>query len=89
MQSKAETVEQYFSEMPVEHREQLSKVRNVILKNLPAGYEEVMNWGMISYQVPMTTYSDTYNGKPLMYAALASNKNNMAVHLMGLYISED
>jgi len=42
------------------------------LENLSEGYEEVMNWGMITYQVPLETYPDTYNGKPLMYAALAS-----------------
>ncbi len=28
---------------------------------------------------------ETYNKKPLMYAALASQKNHMAVYLMGSY----
>jgi hypothetical protein len=47
-----------------------------------------MNWGMIAYEVPLTTFPDTYNGKPLMYAALASQKNHMAVYLSGIYSSE-
>lgn len=48
-----------------------------------------MNWGMITYQVPLKTYPNTYNGKPLMYAALASQKNHLAVYLSGIYIDED
>ncbi len=47
-----------------------------------------MNWGMITYQVPLKTYPDTYNSQPLMYAALASQKNHMAVYLMGIYSAE-
>jgi hypothetical protein len=39
--------------------------------------------------VPLDVYPDTYNGKPLMYAALASQKNHMAVYLTGIYMSEE
>ncbi|MFC1866466.1 DUF1801 domain-containing protein [Chloroflexota bacterium] len=60
----------------------------MILDNLPSGYEEVMNWGMITYQVPLAVYPDTFNKKPLMYAALSSQKNHMAVYLMGIYLNE-
>jgi hypothetical protein len=61
----------------------------VIIENLPVGYVEEMNWGMISYSVPLETYPDTYNGQPLLYAALASQKNHMAVYLTGVYADED
>ena len=44
-----------------------------------------MNWGMITYQVPLFTYPDTYNGEPLMYARLASQKNYMAGYLSAVY----
>ena len=44
-----------------------------------------MNWGMITYEIPLSMYPDTYNGKPLMYAALASQKNHMVVYLIGIY----
>ena len=74
MQSKANSVEQYLNELPEDRKESLSIVREAIVKNLPTGYVEVMNWGMITYEVPLETFPDTYNGKPLMYAALASKK---------------
>jgi uncharacterized protein YdhG (YjbR/CyaY superfamily) len=82
-------VEEYLAELPADRQEAIRAVREVILENLPDGYEEVMNWGMIAYEVPLETYSDTYNGKPLMYAALASQKNHMAVYLTSIYMTED
>ncbi len=88
MKSDAKSIEAYLAELPAERRAALEKVRQTILENLPAGYEEVMNWGMITYQVPLETYPDTYNKKPLMYAALASQKNHMAVYLMGIYMND-
>ena len=86
MQSKANTVKQYLNELPNDRKKAISIVRETILKNLPDGYDEVMNWGIITYEVPLETYPNTYNGKPLMYAALASQKNYMAVYLMGCYM---
>jgi hypothetical protein len=88
VQSKATTVEAYLKELPADRQAALERVRQVILENLPAGFEEAMNWGMIAYQVPLETYPDTYNKQPLMYAALASQKNHMAVYLTGIYASD-
>jgi uncharacterized protein YdhG (YjbR/CyaY superfamily) len=88
MRSSASTVEEYLVELPEERREAIQAVRRIILENLPEGYEEAMNWGMITYQVPLETYPDTYNGQPLMYAALSSQKNHMAVYLTGIYMDE-
>jgi len=88
MRSEALTVEEYLSDLPAERCRSIQVVRRVILENLPPGYEEVMNWGMITYQVPLETYPDTYNKKPLMYSALASQKNHMAIYLTGAYIDE-
>ncbi|MBN1267416.1 MAG: DUF1801 domain-containing protein [Anaerolineales bacterium] len=89
VKSIASTIEQYLAELPEDRREAIETVREVILDNLPAGYEEVMNWGMITYQVPLEVYPDTYNKQPLMYAALASQKNHMAVYLTSIYLDED
>jgi uncharacterized protein YdhG (YjbR/CyaY superfamily) len=85
VQSTAKTVADYIAELPEDRHEAISQLREVILERLPDGYEEAMNWGMITYQVPLETYPDTYNGKPLMYAALASQKNHFAVYLSGIY----
>lgn len=88
MRSEATTVEEYLAELPADRREALSAVRAVILEHLPDGVVESMNWGMIAYEVPLATYPDTYNGQPLMYAALGSQKNHMAVYLTAVYGSE-
>lgn len=87
--STASTVEEYLAELPDDRRDAIAEVRDVILANLPDGYEEAMNWGMISYQVPLERCPDTYNGEPLMYAALASQKNHMAVYLTGVWVQDD
>ena len=52
---------------------------------LPADLEEVMAWGMISYQVPFSIAPETYNGKPLLFAAIASQKNYISLYLMSIY----
>ncbi len=83
--SKAKTVAAYLKELPAERREVIAAVRKTILSNLPAGYEERMNWGMISYEVPLSRYPKTYNGQPLSYVALAAQKNYYAVYLMSVY----
>ena len=88
MRSEVTTVDQYLAGLPDDRREAIETVRATILENIPDGYEEAMNWGMITYQIPLETYPDTYNKQPLMYAALASQKNYMAVYLMGIYSAE-
>lgn len=85
VRSEATTVDQYLAELDPERREQISAVREVVLANLPGGYQEAMNWGMISYEVPLERYPDTYNKQPLAYAGLASQKNHMSLYLMALY----
>lgn len=85
MRSTAKTVDDYLAELPGDRLDAVTQLRETILENLPPGYEEAMNWGMITYQVPLETYPDTYNGQPLMYAALASQKNHFAVYLSGIY----
>lgn len=87
--SNASTVEEYLDELAEDRCEAISTVRNVIVANLPAGYVEHMEWGMITYSVPLETYPDTYNKKPLQYAALASQKNHMAVYLSAVYGNPD
>ena len=79
--SKATTPSAYLASLPAERRKVVAAVRKVIRENLPAGYVESMNWGMLAYEVPLTRYPDTYNGQPLMYLALAAQKNNYALYL--------
>ena len=83
--SGATSVDDYLNELPPERRAIIAAVRDVINRNLPQGYRETMNWGMISYELPLERYPDTYNGQPLMYAALAAQKSYHAIYLPAIY----
>ena len=83
--SRARTVEAYLKELPDDRRSVVSKLRNVIRRRLPSGYQEAMNWGMIAYQVPLERYPETYNGEPLLYAAIAAQKRHYSLYLTTVY----
>ncbi len=88
MNSDATTVDDYLGELDPTRKASVAAVREVILENLPDGYEEIMQYGMISYIVPTTILAETYNGQPLMYAALASQKRYMSLYLTNVYSDE-
>jgi hypothetical protein len=84
VRSKATTVQEYLDELPEDRRAVISAVRKTILRHLPRGYREALSWGVISYEIPLERFPDTYNGHPLSYVALAAQKNHYALYLMGL-----
>lgn len=81
----AKTVAEYLANLAPETRASIERVRDVILKNLPDGYEEGIAWGTITYSVPLSRYPNTYNGQPLCLAALAAHRSTSSVYLMGVY----
>jgi len=88
MQSKATTVDRYLADLPDDRREAITKIRAVIRKNLPKGFEETIQYGMIGYVVPHKLYPPGYHcdpTQPLPFACLASQKNHMALYLMSIY----
>ncbi|MBM4107632.1 MAG: DUF1801 domain-containing protein [Phycisphaerae bacterium] len=88
MQSKASTVAQYLAGLPPDRRAAISAVRRAVLDNLDRGFAEGMQYGMIGYYVPHSIYPAGYHcnpEQPLPFAALASQKNHMAVYLMSVY----
>ena len=85
MESNPATVEEYLASLPEDRRTAIAAVRDVINEHLPEGYVEQTDRDMISWVVPLATKPDTYNGKPLCYVALASQKHHMSVYLMVLY----
>jgi hypothetical protein len=90
MQSKATTVDDYLKELPEDRRAAISKIRQVIRRNLPKGIAEGMTYGMIGYFVPHKLYPAGYHcdpKQPLPFAGLASQKNHMAVYMMCVYQS--
>ena len=82
---KASTVSAFLSELTPEERTDIQQVRDVVRKNLPRGYEEGLNYGMICYTIPLSRYASTYNGQALCYAALAAHKSFNTLYLMNVY----
>ena len=83
--SKAKTVDEYLAELPEERRAVMSAVRELVNRHLPAGYVETMNWGMVSWEIPLSRYPVTYNKQPLSYVALAAQKQYYALYLTLCY----
>ena len=71
------------------HGEVVSAVRDLVRRHMPAGYRETMNWGMITWELPLARYPDTYNGQPLCYVGLGAHKTYNSLYLMGTYGSSD
>jgi hypothetical protein len=63
----------------------VSKVRAAVKKAMPKGYAEEINFGAITYAIPLKRYPNTYNKQPLCYAALAAQKNHYSLYLMNVY----
>ena len=76
---------EYLEELPDVRRGDLEVVRASMLAAIPSGVVETTNWGRISYEIPLERYLDTYNGQPLLFAALANQKRHMAVYLHCIY----
>ncbi len=88
MQSKAASVVEYIAGLPGERQKAITEIRKVIKKNLPKGFKECMSYGMIGYVVPLSTYPAGYHCDPrlpLGFMCLASQKNYIALHHMGVY----
>lgn len=92
MQIKADTPEEYLEKIPAERKEPMEKLRQVILKNLPEGFEETISYGMIGYVVPHSIYPDGYHCSPelpLPFMNIASQKNFIALYHSGIYANEE
>lgn len=88
MQSTAKTPDQYLKELPADRKEAISRLRDEVLKNLPKGFKELMNYGMLGYVVPHEIYPSGYHcdpKQPLPFACIASQKNHIAFYHMGIY----
>lgn len=88
MATPAASADAYLAALPPDRRQALAAVRAVIRANLPPGFEEGVQFGMIAYHVPLARYPDTYNKQPLCLAALAAQKQHLAVYLMGVYVDD-
>jgi hypothetical protein len=92
MTSKAQSPEEYINEVPEERKGAIERLRAVILKNLPKGFEEGISYGMIGYYVPHSIYPNGYHCDtklPLPFMSFASQKNSINFYHMGIYANKD
>jgi len=92
MTSDAKNASEYLKSIPEDRKIHVEKLRNVILKNMPKGFEEGMNYGMLGYFVPHTIYPKGYHCKPadpLPFMGLASQKNSINFYHMGIYAKKE
>jgi hypothetical protein len=84
-QHSRDAIQEYFAGLPDERARILRGLRKTILANLPAGFTEEFRNEVLTYVIPLSAYSDTYNGHPLLLAALASQKTFVTLYLMAVY----
>ena len=92
MTSNAKTPDEYFATLPEERREPMLRLREVLKKNLPRGFEECMGYGMLGFSVPHRIYPKGYHCDPklpLPFVGMASQKNFISLYHMGLYADKE
>lgn len=88
MPSKVATVKEYIDNLTEERTAPVKKLRAVIRKNIPKGFKETINYGMIGYVVPHAKYPAGYHCDPklpLPFINLASQKSHIGFYHMGIY----
>ena len=88
MKIDANSPDEYVEKVPEERRDSFKRLRQTVLDHLPAGFEEVMSYGMIGYVVPHSLYPDGYHctpALPLPFMNIANQKNFIAFYHMGIY----
>ena len=92
MKYKASTPEEYIAQIPNERKEAMQKLRSVILKNIPEGFEEGIYYGMIGYYVPHSIYPNGYHCTPelpLPFMNIASQKNSINIYHSAIYADKE
>ena len=88
----AAEVDAYVAGLEDGRREAVERVRAVIRRRLPRGYEEGMVGGMISYHVPHERYPAGYHcdpSKPVPFVQVASQKRHIGVYMFCLYMDPE
>lgn len=86
---KANTADEYIAQVPENRTQAMELLRKAVKENLPEGFEETIQYGMIGYVVPHSIYPAGYHvtpEEPLPFIGLASQKNHVALYHMGLYM---
>lgn len=88
MKAVGDTVEDILNNQAPDRAPFFRKLHEVIVQNLPKGFEAAISYGGLGYVVPHTLYPAGYHCKttePLPFAGLASQKNSINFYHMGIY----
>ena len=92
MRIQANSVEEYLENVPEERKTAIGNLRKTVLENLPAGFKEELNYGMIGYVVPHELYPAGYHCDPklpLPFMNIANQKNFISFYHMGIYANPE
>lgn len=92
MSKEIKTVSEYLNSVEEDKKKFFNELRNLILKNIPKGFEEQISYGMVSYVVPLKTYKEGYHcnpSEPLPFLSIASTKSGISFYHMGIYSNEE
>jgi hypothetical protein len=91
MRIEASTPEAYLESVPEERKAVVRRLHDLIMENLPQGFEAGVGYGMLGYVVPHSLYPAGYHcdpKQPLPFMGLASQKNSISFYHMGLYADQ-
>ena len=92
MQISSTSIDDYISKIPEDRQVAFKALFESINNNLPKGFEDNTNYGMVGWSVPLETYPAGYHctpGLPLPFLSIASQKNFIALYHMGIYAKKD
>ncbi len=88
MKANGKTVNEILKNVPKDREEAFNKLHDIIVKNLPKGFEAAISYGGLGYVIPHVIYPAGYHCKPsepLPFAGIASQKNSINFYHMGIY----
>ncbi len=88
MKANGSTVKEILTSLPADRAEPFNKLHDVIVKNLPKGFEPAISYGGLGYVIPHKLYPAGYHCKPsepLPFAGIASQKHSINFYHMGIY----
>lgn len=92
MKYEAKSVDDYIEQLPEDRKPVIAKLRTIITKNLPKGFEEGLSYGMPGFYVPHAVYPPGYHcdtSLPLPFMSVASQKNFVGLYHMGIYAKKE
>ena len=80
-------IEDYIQGVDENRQVAFNKLVEVVRENIPEGFEEVFQYGMITYVVPLDVFPEGYLNRvdePLPFISLGAQKRHLALYHLGI-----